>query len=94
MSVDKTAKPEEKLDHPADHFASPGAIANDASLSPEQKKKALATWEQDAHQLATASNEGMPGSEEGRDPEDHNRLGEVVRAKETIGLKPKHKPAH
>jgi hypothetical protein len=41
----------------------------------------------------TASNEGMPGPLEGLDPDDHHRMGEVVRAKEAIGEKPKHKPA-
>jgi hypothetical protein len=49
----------------------------------------LNTWEQDARQMMTASNEGMEGDEEGLD----ERLGEVVRAKEKIGAKPKHKPS-
>jgi hypothetical protein len=57
-------------------------------LSQHEKKKALRL------QLLTASNEGMPGSEEGLQSDDHNRLGEVVRAKEKIGEKPKHKPSH
>ena len=43
---------------------------------------------------ATASNEGMQGAEEGLDPRDHHRLGEVVRAKDAIGASPTHKPAH
>ena len=59
-----------------------------------KKKKALNTWEQDERQLLTASNEGMPGSEEGRQSEDDNRLGEVVGTKEKIGEKPNHKPSH
>ena len=42
----------------------------------------------------TASNEGMPGSEEGVRKDDHNRLGEVIQAKDKIGEKPKHKPSH
>jgi hypothetical protein len=50
--------------------------------------------EQDARQLLTATNEGMPGAEEGQDPKDHHRLGEVVRAKGAIGASPTHKPAH
>jgi hypothetical protein len=41
----------------------------------------------------TASNEGMPGHEEGREPQDHYRLGEVVRAKDKIGENPNHKPS-
>jgi hypothetical protein len=64
------------------------------NLSLNEKKKALNTWEQDARQLLTASNEGMTGSEEGAQPDDHNRLGEVVRAKDKIGEKPGDKPAH
>jgi hypothetical protein len=55
---------------------------------------ALNTWEQDAHQLLTASGEGMPGSQEGLKPRDHHRLGEVLRAKEKIGANPKHKASH
>jgi hypothetical protein len=94
MANAKKADLEEKLERPADHFASPADIVKDASLSPEEKKKALSTWEQDARQLVTASNEGMPGSEEGHKPDDRSRLGEVMRAEEAIGLKPKHKPAH
>jgi hypothetical protein len=50
-------------------------------------------WEQDARQLMTASNEGMPGPKEGLEPQDHHRLGEVVRAKEKIGENPEHKPS-
>jgi hypothetical protein len=45
-------------------------------------------------QLLTASNEGMPGSDEGLQPDADNRLGEVVRAKEKVGERPKHKPSH
>jgi hypothetical protein len=36
-------------------------------LSLEEKKKALDTWEQDARQLVTASNEGMEGEAAGPD---------------------------
>jgi len=31
--------------------------------------------------MLTASNEGMPGSEEGIDPRNHSMLGQVERAK-------------
>jgi hypothetical protein len=31
--------------------------------------------------MLTASNEGMPGSEEGIDPSNHHMLGQVERAK-------------
>ena len=80
----------EKLDRPAEHFASPADIVNDATLSNEEKEKALNTWEQDARQIMTASNEGM----EGHTPDDRSRLGEVIRAKEKIGAKPQGKHAH
>jgi hypothetical protein len=50
-----------------------------------RKKKALGTSEQDTRQVLTASNEGMPGSEEGAQPGHHHRLGDVVRAKDTMG---------
>jgi hypothetical protein len=91
--MDPTSK-SEKLEQPAKHYPSPQAIAEDETLSPAEKERALNTWEQDARQMLTASNEGMPGSEEGQTPDDHHRLGEVLRAKEKIGAKPKRKPAH
>jgi hypothetical protein len=72
----------------------PKIFSNDATLSPEEKKKALDNWEQDAHQLLTASGEGMPGSKGGLKPRDHHRLGEVVRAKAKIEAKLKHEPSH
>jgi hypothetical protein len=91
-----TDSPEQKtrkIENPASHYATPQDIIKDPHLSDEEKKKALNTWEQDARQLVTASNEGMPGSDEGLDKEDHHQLGQVVRAKEAIGEKPKHKPS-
>jgi hypothetical protein len=82
-----------KINHPAAHYEKPADIPGDEALSDEEKTKALSTWEQDARQLMTASNEGMAGSDEGAQPEDHHRFGEVVRAKAKIGKKPKHKPS-
>jgi hypothetical protein len=84
----------EKVDRPADHYRTPQDICDDQKLSPAEKKAALNTWEQDAHQLLTASGEGMAGSKEGLKPTDHHRLGEVVRAKKEIGAEPKQKAAH
>jgi hypothetical protein len=84
----------EKLEHPAEHYASPRDIAEDPTLSAAEKERALDTWEQDARQMLTASNEGMPGSTEGQKSSDQHRLGEVLRAKEAIGSKPNRKPAH
>jgi hypothetical protein len=92
--VDVKPKEDPKVENPARHFDKPQDVVQDKTLSTEEKKKALNTWEQDARQLLTASNEGMPGSEEGAQPDDHHRLGEVVRAKDTMGEKPKHKPSH
>ena len=88
------SKPNDRrLERPAEHFASPADIANDETLSMEEKVRALDTWEQDARQMMTASNEGMPGSAEGQRPDDRSRLGEVLRAKEKIDAKPAPKPA-
>jgi hypothetical protein len=84
----------QKLDNPRAEFDKPVEILDDAEMSKEEKEAALDTWEQDARQLMTASNEGMPGKEEGLQAEDHHRLDEVGRAKSKIGVKPKHKPAH
>jgi hypothetical protein len=87
-------KTKDKVENPKANFDKPKEIVQDKALSHDEKKKALNTWEQDERQLLTASNEGMPGSEEGRQSEDDNRLGEVVGTKEKIGEKPNHKPSH
>jgi hypothetical protein len=82
-----------RIEHPDQHYRTPEDISNDPTLSAEEKKKALDNWEQDAHQLLTASGEGTPGSKEGSAPRDHHHLGEVVRAKGKTGANPKHKPS-
>ena len=92
MSQQPTLK-NEKVESPATTYENPGDIVKDTELSRDEKANALNTWEQDARQLMTASNEGMPGPEEGREPQDHHRLGEVVRAKDKIGENPNHKPS-
>jgi hypothetical protein len=89
-----TLKAKDKVENPKTHFDKPKEVVKDNALSHEEKKKALNTWEQDERQLMTASNEGMHGSDEGLHSDDDNRLGEVGKAKEEIGEKPKHKPAH
>jgi hypothetical protein len=91
--VQQTSLKNEKVESPATTYDKPYDIVKDKQLSHDDKKKALNTWEQDARQLMTASNEGMPGPEEGREPQDHHRLGEVVRAKDKIGENPNHKPS-
>src|SRR6185295_5695901 len=94
MTQPTSAKFNPKVENPAAHFEKPKDVVQDEALSEDEKKKALNTWEQDARQLLTASNEGMPGREEGIQPDDHHRLGEVARAKDSIGQKPKHKQSH
>ena len=89
--ADKKAK--DKVENPNAQFEKPKEVVQDKALSHEEKKKALDTWEQDERQLLTASNEGMPASDEGLQSSEDNRLDEVVRAKEKIGAKPKHKPS-
>jgi hypothetical protein len=81
-------------DNPATAFETPSDVVEDLKLSKGAKVAALDTWEQDARQLMTASNEGMPGPDEGLDPDDHHQMGQVIRAKEAIGEKPRHKAAH
>jgi hypothetical protein len=83
-----------KVEHPADSFESPIAVVKDRDLSLKQKAKALDTWEQDAHQLLTASNEGMPAPDEGLERDDSPQLSRVVRAKLALGEKPASKPSH
>jgi hypothetical protein len=88
------AKDSSKVKNPAVAFAKPLDVVKDSTLSKTEKAEALDTWEQDARQLMTASNEGMPGPQEGLDPDDHHNMGQVLRAKEKIGRTPNYKPAH
>jgi hypothetical protein len=83
-----------KVENPKSSFDHPNDVVKDRELSPGEKQDALDTWEQDERQLLTASDEGMPGSEEGLEPKDSHRLGEVVRAKAKIGAKPNPKASH
>jgi len=78
----------EKIEQPENHYKSPAQVTKDETLTKEEKKSALRTWEQDARQLLVASNEGMPMPER----LDH-RLGEVNRAKEELVAPQKHKPS-
>lgn len=89
----KKLKVEDKIENPEAHFDKPKQVVQDNALSHDEKENALSTWEQDERQLLTASSEGMEGRDEGDWNGDHNRLGEVVRAKEKIGKKLKHKPS-
>lgn len=84
---------DEKIDNPANSFEKPSDVIKDSDLSLAEKRNALNTWEQDAHQLITASNEGMPAPDEGASPDDPHHVGQVTRAKEKLGDKPKHKPS-
>src|ERR1700754_1918381 len=84
-----------QIDNPAAAFDKPSDIVqDDASLSHEEKRDALNTWEQDAHQLMIASNEGMPGPHQGLEPDDNHRMSDVVRATRPLGKKPHQEPAH
>src|ERR1017187_10525484 len=94
MEVTMSQQLRDKIANPEGHFDKPKDVVQDDTLSHEEKKKALNTWEQNEQQLLTASNEGMPGSDEGQRKKESNSLGEVVQAKDQIGEKPKHKPSH
>jgi len=83
-----------QIDNPAVAFDQPSDVVHNSSLTHQEKKDALNTWEQDARQLMTASNEGMTGREEGLEPDDHHRMADVVRAKQALGEKPQQKTAH
>ena len=63
----------------------------DFELSQPEKKKALENVEQDAHQLMTASNEGM-APENDHVAEQEPKLDEVVKAQQRLGEKPQNKP--
>ncbi len=79
----------DKIEHPQSHYATPDELIEDRALSFEEKLDALKIWEQDARQMMTASGEGMPGSEEGLDPDSHHMLGQVERARDKLQGSPK-----
>jgi hypothetical protein len=66
---------------PATYFEEPRDVVADATLSKDQKVKALDTLEQDARQMSEAASEGMAGGE-------RNKLHEVLAAKDTLALQP------
>jgi len=81
-----------KISNPQAEFDKPSDVLRDADLSHAEKKKALENLEQDAHQLMTASNEGM-APENDRLIKNEPKLDEVVKAQRRIGEMPKHKRA-
>jgi hypothetical protein len=62
-----------KIHNPSTVFDTPSDVVRDSTLSANEKSKALDAWEQDARQVMSASNEGMPGPAEGTDPDDHHQ---------------------
>jgi|1185.fasta_scaffold83799_2 hypothetical protein len=78
MPQNPTAKGK-KIEQPENHYESPTEVAKDGTLTNDEKKRALNTWEQDARQLLIASDEGMPTAK----GQDH-RMEEVQRAKEDV----------
>lgn len=70
-----------KVARPHAHFALPVQVIGDPDLGKAAKLLVLETLEQDARQLATASEEGMAGGES-------TQLRDVLVAKETLSLPP------
>jgi hypothetical protein len=64
---------------PAAVFASPREVLAHAALSREQKIEILRRWQYDVIELDVAEEEGMRGGEK-------PRLGEIVRALESLGV--------
>jgi hypothetical protein len=85
---------QDKVERPAENYCKPADLVRDDELSLAEKWKALDTWEQDARQLVTASNEGMEGEAIGPDRDENHKLDQVLEAKQEIGARPKPKPAH
>jgi Fe-S cluster assembly ATPase SufC len=69
-----------KTDSPARHYHKPQEVIRDDALTPEQKRKALETWEVDAQALQRAEDEGMSGGES-------SKLIDVVAAKKDLDKK-------
>jgi hypothetical protein len=66
-----------KVEHPAKEFSRPQDVVADPALSTNEKLRALNTLEQDARQLAVATEEGMSGGEE-------TQLRPVLQAKRSL----------
>ena len=81
-----------KVHNPQAEFDKPSDVVKDPELSHKEKKTALENLEQDAHQLMTATNEGMAPKNDDV-PKHEPKPDEVVKAKQRIGEKPQHKPA-
>ena len=87
----KMEEKDQKIHNPQAEFDKPMDVLKDPELSKTDKKKALENLEQDAHQLMTASNEGM-ASEIDDVPKHEPKLDEVIKAQQRIGEKPQNKP--
>ena len=70
-----------KVARPHAHFTHPTDVVVDPTLAKAEKLQVLETLEQDAKQLAVASDEGMSGGEV-------TQLRDVLQAKETLDLPP------
>jgi hypothetical protein len=84
----------EMVHNPMAYFSRPDDVVEHSLLTLQEKRKALDIWEQDARQLITASNEGMPAPKEGLYRDHAPKLGAVIRAKSRLGQKPQHKASH
>ena len=79
--------PRERLDidalvrNPADCFATPMDVVNDARLNKEEKKRALDSWARDAEQLSQAEADNMSGPDRPRLQEVHLALLELQKRK-------------
>lgn len=54
---------EEAIKNPQKYFNTPSELTQCNEFTNDQKVKILQRWEQDAHQLLVASEEGMDGGE-------------------------------
>jgi hypothetical protein len=83
----------DKIEHPSTFTPRPTILCKTMTFLLKKRRRRLIAGSKDARQQLTASSEGMAGSKEGVDPSNHSRLGEIQRAKDKIGDKPKHKPS-
>jgi hypothetical protein len=72
-----TSRTNAKVEHPDKEFSNPTDVVVDPSLSTHDKLDALNSLEQDARQLAVATEEGMTGGEE-------SQLRPVLQAKRSL----------
>lgn len=83
--MDKT----KAMENPSRQFANPAEVLKSEALTAEEKLAVLKSWENEAHQLQTATEENMYGGEQSGIEDVRDAIDELAKS---MGLKEQHKP--